>query len=886
MQNYIYSNPTDSIVTDISKGVIEITGIFSCEEEILDEFDGWLDNYLVSPHSKTELCFHIADDIEPSAKAFLSSILRKCNAFANAESIIIYWYYSDLEQKTYELGKELEKLFEKGFVFKKEITGNKASALELIRKANNAVEQGILAQSFKFFNQYVEYHNEKWKQAFVYKLANNIIHSNVLPVFVGKEYDLLLTTEKDLSDDEFSYGVYLTYFFESSQSQVVCNSRYEAVIKRLAEVKEMIEMVLDDDYDLFVKALVLARDSKDCFINHNLFQIEEGLILYANLETFDLQDLFNSNELDEVSDDYRDFTMALGKFLIEEEKKSVEDNCSEPIDKVVTPPEPVIASSKVRNIASNRFIEFVDKSRVAFDNYSEKNTIFQLSPNMVFLTHGNIEITKLAKYYSNIALKNFSVNVDSFNFRTISSQSELASKLSSFSDKIIVIANLEKELNAERNLTLDVSREDLMNFLCDHIEKDKCNLYVLGMSRKSWEALSAQYQCLKICFQHVFEFSEYTAENMLHYYQKELEKIGGELHYEARDLVLEYFAYMKQNVPPSHYRPMLSKMLARESKLNAILRKPVEYNHLVCVQRGDVENSIKDEYQSTHKLSLREVSEDLDKLVGLSKVKNQVKELSALVKMEQLRKESDATVSLNSLFLGNPGTGKTTVAESYGQIFKSIGVLPKGHVVTAKRHDIVGQYIGETARQMKKLIDQSYGGILFIDEAYALYKSDNDRDYGHEAIDTLVSELELMRNTSCVVLAGYPDKMMHFLDSNPGLRSRFPNTIHFEDYTVEELLTIFNQLIHSGGYKLDDEAMPVLKEIIAHLVVNKDHNFGNARECRNHYEKLKLIQAARIIYDHNQEHNDINQFTKADVEKLAMASLSRPNNIKRNKIGY
>lgn len=202
-------------------------------------------------------------------------------------------------------------------------------------------------------------------------------------------------------------------------------------------------------------------------------------------------------------------------------------------------------------------------------------------------------------------------------------------------------------------------------------------------------------------------------------------------------------------------------------------------------------------------------------------------------------------LSCHCVFVGNPGTGKTTVARLLASIYKDLGVLKSGHLVEVDRSDLVGEYVGQTAIKTDKVIDSAIDGVLFIDEAYTL-ATGNNMDYGNEAIATLLKRMEDERERLVVILAGYPENMHHFIDSNPGLQSRFSRYIEFEDYSAEELEKIFELNVYKNDYKLSPEALQVLRDELSKAVINKDEKFGNARYVRNLFEHAIENQANRL----------------------------------------
>ena len=238
----------------------------------------------------------------------------------------------------------------------------------------------------------------------------------------------------------------------------------------------------------------------------------------------------------------------------------------------------------------------------------------------------------------------------------------------------------------------------------------------------------------------------------------------------------------------------------------------------------------------------------LDDLIGLNRVKEEIATLVNYIKMKQMRDEMSLKtpdVSYHCVFLGNPGTGKTTVARILAGIYKDLGVLKKGHLVETDRSGLVAEYVGQTAVKTNKIIDNALDGVLFIDEAYSLVQGGSE-DYGSEAIATLLKRMEDDRDRLVVILAGYTNEMEEFINSNPGLRSRFNRYIHFEDYTAEELYKIFLLNAEKNEYKLADDVKEYLLKKLEDVVANKPKDFGNARYIRNLFEKTVEAQANRL----------------------------------------
>ncbi len=240
---------------------------------------------------------------------------------------------------------------------------------------------------------------------------------------------------------------------------------------------------------------------------------------------------------------------------------------------------------------------------------------------------------------------------------------------------------------------------------------------------------------------------------------------------------------------------------------------------------------------------------ELDALTGLAKVKADVHQLTNYIKVEQMRKAKGlktSEISLHMVFYGNPGTGKTTIARLISKIYWALGVVSKGHLVEVDRSGLVAGYVGQTAIKVNSVVDKAIGGMLFIDEAYAL-KSGDSADFGQEAIDILLKLMEDRRDQFVVVVAGYPAEMKDFLSSNPGMRSRFNKYLEFEDYSPAELMTIFESFCKTCDYKLSPEARTAVQAILQKAWDVRDKTFGNARFSRNLFEKIVENQANRVV---------------------------------------
>ena len=262
---------------------------------------------------------------------------------------------------------------------------------------------------------------------------------------------------------------------------------------------------------------------------------------------------------------------------------------------------------------------------------------------------------------------------------------------------------------------------------------------------------------------------------------------------------------------------------------------------------------------------------ELDDLIGLESVKKEVRSLANFVKLQKQREAKGlktAKVSYHLVFYGSPGTGKTTVARIIGRIYKDLGVLKKGHTVETDRSGLVAKYLGQTALKTDTVVQQAIHGVLFIDEAYALVPEDgNGQDYGQEAISTLLKRMEDYRDSLVVIIAGYRNEMQRFIDSNPGLQSRFNRYIDFPDYTGAELTDIFKMYMKTNQYTLAPDAENYLREQLDYAVAHKDRNFGNARFARNVFEKSIQQQANRLAGKTNLSKEELTELTVADLQE-------------------
>lgn len=277
--------------------------------------------------------------------------------------------------------------------------------------------------------------------------------------------------------------------------------------------------------------------------------------------------------------------------------------------------------------------------------------------------------------------------------------------------------------------------------------------------------------------------------------------------------------------------------------------------------------------ETSHNSSRHQVTtnphDELANLIGLNSVKSEIESLSNYVKIQTLRHKqglSTTPVSFHCVFTGNPGTGKTTVARIVAAIYKELGVLKSGHLVETDRSGLVAEYVGQTAVKTNKIIDEALDGVLFIDEAYSLLGGNND--FGAEAISTLLKRMEDDRDRLVVILAGYTNEIRDFINSNPGLQSRFNRYIQFDDYDIEDLCRIFKRSLKKSQYSIKKNAYAELEAYIQHNVLTKDENFGNGRFVRNLFERIIQNQANRLAKQTTISNDDLSIITIEDIPTI------------------
>lgn len=354
-------------------------------------------------------------------------------------------------------------------------------------------------------------------------------------------------------------------------------------------------------------------------------------------------------------------------------------------------------------------------------------------------------------------------------------------------------------------------------------------------------------------------FEDYTPDELIEIARYSAERKGVEFDTKAAEAVYEYLVEAYRNRDRRFGNARLVNGIVEEGKQNLALRlirekkiEKADKKELSTIVYEDIEPFITHNRKTKVLLPINEKLldeslEKLNRLIGLKTVKKEVDEMANLVKYyRETNKYDPQSFTLHTVFTGNPGTGKTTVARLMADIYKALGVLERGHLVEVDRKALVAEFVGQTAAKTSRMIDEAKGGVLFIDEAYALNSGSGSNDYGKEAIETLLKRMEDERGNFIVIAAGYPDEMKQFLEMNPGLMSRFDKTIHFEDYDLEELMQIADMLFEEKDLKLDEEARKYLENYLSLLLSKKNKYFGNARAVRKIVEEVTRNQHLRM----------------------------------------
>ncbi len=321
-----------------------------------------------------------------------------------------------------------------------------------------------------------------------------------------------------------------------------------------------------------------------------------------------------------------------------------------------------------------------------------------------------------------------------------------------------------------------------------------------------------------------------------------------------------------------------SFQIIKDSDNKTILHLAKEYNELLLKFYGfqKIQEIYKKQeeiegIQNNDEHSLEQLLDELNKLVGLEKVKEKVNNLISFQKVQNLRKTQKLTNPQNTLhiaFIGNPGTGKTTVARIIGRMYKQLGLLSSGHFIEVSRTDLIAGYQGQTALKVKKVIEKAKGGVLFIDEAYSITENEHSDSFGRECLTELTKALEDYRNDMVVIVAGYKEPMEVFFNSNPGLKSRFNTFIEFDDYSSEQLLEILLNILKSNDYHLNESALQQLRLMFENMIKDNVDSSANGRFVRNLIDDLIDEHAKRVSRIENPTFNDLIEITISDIKNI------------------
>lgn len=358
--------------------------------------------------------------------------------------------------------------------------------------------------------------------------------------------------------------------------------------------------------------------------------------------------------------------------------------------------------------------------------------------------------------------------------------------------------------------------------------------------------------------------SDFSEDETLEIVNKFAEKEKYSIDSTAEETILRYIRYLKEQ------KNFENVYTARRIMEKAIINNGILNNSNCLVRKDFLFEDMLESESDKNEITEEDPFKELEKLIGLSGVKEKVKEISAYAKVQIRRKElglKTEPLCLHMSYVGNPGTGKTTVARCMGKILKSMNILSTGKFVEASREDLVGKYVGHTAQKTAEKIKEAEGGILFIDEAYSL-SSESKLDYGQEVINTLVKKMEDLRENLVVIFAGYPKEMEKFINMNPGLKDRIQFKLEFEDYKPNELLGIWKKFFEDSQYALEEDALIEMERIANKVYKNRDNNFANGRIMRKCFERVKMHQAIRIMKGNLTEVSDIIKINLEDIESL------------------
>ncbi|HPF07774.1 MAG TPA: AAA family ATPase [Spirochaetota bacterium] len=416
----------------------------------------------------------------------------------------------------------------------------------------------------------------------------------------------------------------------------------------------------------------------------------------------------------------------------------------------------------------------------------------------------------------------------------------------------------------------DMFSQEAIDTLMKRMEDDKGKFVLIAAGyQKDMDRFLKSNSGLPSRFTRKFHFEDYKPDELEKIFLTIAKDKGYRLADKASGLLAETCREMYESKGENFgngrdIRNLFEQILQKQSVRLSKMAEPADNSMYSIIEAEDFP------VQEKKTDSLEDALAQLDKLTGLTSVKNEVKQLINYIKVEQMRNNGDGTsskIGTHYIFTGNPGTGKTTVARLLANIFRHMGLLSKGHLIEKDRGGLVGQYVGETAQKTTAAINEAMGGVLFVDEAYALAPAQGGNDFGKEAVDTLLKRMEDDKGKFIVIAAGYQNEMARFLNSNPGLPSRFPKTIEFEDYKPDELVSIFEGMAASKKMTMSAEFQNKMKSALIQIYDNRDRNFANGRTVRNLFEAALQRQANRVANLPSIEAGDplLNTFEKEDL---------------------
>lgn len=379
---------------------------------------------------------------------------------------------------------------------------------------------------------------------------------------------------------------------------------------------------------------------------------------------------------------------------------------------------------------------------------------------------------------------------------------------------------------------------------------------------------------LRSRFTRYFFFDDYKPEELSEIFMKTCISHEFRMHEDANSKLLRYtnFIYnarIKSFGNARDMRNLFEEVVRYQGARLAKSGVELSDDDLVTLLEADITEAVKDEFADDKQETLEDVMKELNGMTGLINVKKDIQTLVNYIKIEKLRQKKGMAcnpLSLHTVFFGPPGTGKTTVARLLGRIFKTMGLISRGHVIEVARADLVAPYVGQTAPRTMKIIDSALHGILFIDEAYTLTPDSGSNDFGQESLDTILKRMEDDRDKLIVIAAGYTNEMNHFLDSNPGLKSRFNRYFYFNDYTPEELTEIFVNICKNRHFSISLEIEKLVYCYMENAWETKDKSFGNGRMVRNFFEKLVQVHSDRVSAIENPDDITLTLFNEEDIK--------------------